>query len=124
MTGGAARGQGGKARRALRKAGKIAAMGLALVLLVAGAWVAAHWDEVADIPRLPSAYEAKEMCSCLFVEGHPQEFCERFVRQDTLPIQGRTVDTAQRTVTVRALWLSSRARHVSGDFGCVLDPPR
>lgn len=113
----------GKRRRALRRGLIGLGVALSVVLLGLGVWVAFHWTEVSDMQTLPSAYEAKEMCSCLFVEKQSQAFCERFVSQDVLPIDDRSVDTTKRSVTVRALWSASRARHVSDRLGCVLDPP-
>lgn len=113
----------GKRRRVIRRGLVGLGMILGVVLLGLGVWVAFHWPEVSDMQTLPSAYEAKEMCSCLFVEKQSRELCERFVGQDILPIDGRSVDTTNRSVTVRALWSASRARHVSDRLGCVLDPP-
>jgi hypothetical protein len=98
-----------------------AGLALGLGLAGAGAWVAMHWTALRDIPNLPSAYEAKEMCSCLFVEGRDQEACERFVRQTVLPSERRVIDRAARTVTAEALWVETRARYVSQRHGCVLD---
>ena len=104
---------------------KRVALGATLVLGVAlagvGVWASMHWTALRDIPNLPSAYEAKEMCSCLFVEGRDQESCERFVRQTILPSDRREIDHAARTVTAEALWVESRARYVSQRHGCVLD---
>lgn len=108
-------------KRVVIRAVKIAGVLVGLVLVAAGIWAGTRWDAVADIPNLPSSFEAKEMCSCLFVEGHEQEFCERFVQQSTLPSDSRVIDREARTVTVEALWITHRARYVSERFGCVLD---
>lgn len=77
--------------------------------------------QLASFPWMASAYEAKEYCSCRFVEGRDAAFCDAFVAQDVVPSQGRVVDEDARRVTATALWLSSSARHVSDRWGCVLE---
>lgn len=94
---------------------------LGLVLLAAGGWVAWNWEVVSAIPMLPSSYEAKEFCSCRFVSGRDDAFCARFVKQSTIPMQGRSVDDQARTVTATALWTSHTARYRGPKLGCVLD---
>jgi len=84
-------------------------------------WVAVNWAPLSSFPSMPSAYEAKEMCSCLFVEGRDQEFCDRFVFQDVVPSQGREVDLEGRRVTARALWRTHSARWVSAEYGCAIE---
>jgi hypothetical protein len=97
-------------------------LGLTLLfaLSVAGGFVAFHWKALSTFPGMPSAYEAKELCSCLYVEGRPKEACEQFIRQSVVPIQGRDFDAAGKSVTVRALWTASKARYVSARYGCQL----
>lgn len=111
-----------RARSWLKRLVLGAAVVLALALAGVGVWVTMHWTALRDIPALPSAYEAKELCSCLFVEGRDQETCESFVRQTVLPSDRRVIDREARTVTAEALWIQTRARHVSQRHGCVLDP--
>jgi hypothetical protein len=93
-------------------------LGLLLGAVGVGAY---HWDALSSFPALPSSYEAKELCSCLFVEGRPQADCEKFIRQDVVGIDGRDYDMQQKTVTVRALWTENRARFVSPRLGCALE---
>ena len=107
-----------KVRKLLGFIGK--ALGVVLVLVaIVVAW---NWSQLSAFPDLPSSYEAKELCSCLFVEGRDQEHCEGFIRQDVVPIEGRSYDMSGKTVTVRALWTENRAHYVSPRVGCVLDP--
>lgn len=94
---------------------------VALVLLVVGGWVALNFEVVSAIPQLPSSYEAKEYCSCRFVSGRDDTFCARFVKQSTIPMQGRSVDEQAQAVTATALWTSNTARYRGERQGCVLD---
>lgn len=110
-----------RARKWLKRVALGAGVALGLALAGVGVWVATHWTALRDIPNLPAAYEAKEMCSCLFVEGRDEEACAAFVRQTVLPSDWRKIDRAAKTVTAEALWTRSRARHVSQRHGCVLE---
>lgn len=104
-------------RRVVRGFGGLTVLGGAgLVALFA-------WGGVAliDFPGMPSAYEAKEYCSCRFVSGMDEDFCEEFVHQTVVPSQGRTVDEEAKSVTARALWTHHTARWVDARQGCVLE---
>lgn len=90
-------------------------------LLVVGGWIALNWEVVRAIPQLPSSYEAKEFCSCRFVSRRDEAFCARFVKQSTIPMQGRRVDEATKSVTATALWTSNTARYRGPRAGCVLE---
>lgn len=92
----------------------------ALVLAGPVAWFLWNVAALTSFPAMPSAYEAKEYCSCRWVSGRDDGFCDRFVHQDVVPTQGRVVDEAARTVTASALWVSSTARWVDRPTGCVL----
>ena len=104
----------------MRRALKAVGVGLLLALGVGGAWAAYQWPALSAFPALPSGYEAKELCSCLFVEGRPQAECEAFIRQTVVPIDGRSYDMAEKTVSVTALWTTRRARWISERHGCAL----
>jgi hypothetical protein len=106
----------------MRRALKIFGALLLAVLALAGLYLAYEWKALSAFPGLPAAYEAKELCSCLFVEGRPQADCEAFVRQTVVAIDARRYDMDARTVEVRALWTTRRAHHESARTGCVLDP--
>ncbi len=95
---------------------------LLALLVLAGLYLAYEWKALSAFPGLPAAYEAKELCSCLFVEGRPQADCEAFVRQTVVTIDARRYDMSAKTVEVRALWTTRRAHHESTRTGCVLDP--
>jgi hypothetical protein len=91
-----------------------------LCILAVSGWVAMNWTVVSTFPGMPSAYESKELCSCLWVEGRPEEDCLKFVAQSLIPIQGRDIDATTKTVTVQALWTSNRASWTGAPYGCVL----
>lgn len=102
---------------------KIVGIVLGVILGLVGIFVAWNWKALSAFPSLPSGYEAKELCSCLFVEGRPQPDCEAFIRQSVVPIDGRSFDMEGKAVTVTALWNTRRAHFVSERFGCVIDGP-
>ncbi len=102
----------------------LAVAGTFTVLLLIGlVTVAPLLSALVSFPSMPGAYEAKEYCSCLWVEGRDQTFCDAFVYQSVVPSQGRTVDQEVRRVTARALWRESSARWVSREYGCVIEQP-
>lgn len=105
----------------MKRALKFFGVGLGTVIALALAFVAYNWSMLSVFPDLPSSYEAKELCSCLFVEGRSQADCEAFIRQDVVSIDGRDFDMEGKAVTVRALWNENRAHYVSPRHGCVLD---
>lgn len=101
---------------------KIIGVGFGMTLALGGAWVAYEWPSLSAFPALPSGYEAKELCSCMFVEGRSQADCEAFIRQSVVPIDGRSFDVEGKAVSVKALWRERRAHVVDARHGCVLDP--
>ncbi len=106
----------------MKKALKVVGIGLGVLLLAVLMFVLLNWKHLRAFPRLPSGYEAKELCSCLFVEGRSQPECEAFIRQSVVPIDSRSFDMEGKKVTVTALWTSRSAHWVSPRYGCVLDP--
>ena len=103
------------------KYGAAGVAGLVVLLLVAIGVVFAASPSLRAFPYLPSAYDAKQTCSCRFVEHRDAAFCEDFVAQDVVPIQGRSVDEQARTADVTALWITTRARWVSDREGCRIE---
>ncbi len=91
-----------------------------LVMVGTGIWVAMNWQALSTFPGMPSSYEAKEYCSCRFVSRRDDAFCAAYVAQSTVPMQGREVDEANKTVTSTALWVSNTAKYVDQRRGCVL----
>lgn len=92
----------------------------ALAIAVPVAWGVANRGPLSSFPSMPSAYEAKEYCSCRWVSGRDDAFCDRFVRQSVVPTQGREVDEGAKRVTARALWVSHTAEWTGPRTGCVV----
>jgi len=105
----------------IRKALKIIGTIVALVFALGAAFFLLNWTVLTSFPALPSSYEAKELCSCIFIEGRTQAECEAFIRQDVVGIDGRDFDVDGKRVTVRALWSENTAHYVSPRLGCVID---
>lgn len=77
--------------------------------------------QLVTFPNMPSAYEAKEYCSCRWVEGRDADHCDGYIAQDVVPTQGRTIDEANKRVTAKALWRTHSAHWVSEREGCVIE---
>lgn len=71
--------------------------------------------------HLGTGFNAKELCSCVFVVGQDEETCAAILRVSPDVARG-SVDREARTVTSRALggWKRT-ARYVDARTGCVLD---
>lgn len=98
---------------------------LALLLACGGARLALGdtFVQLVTFPNMPGAYEAKEYCSCRFVQGRDAVHCDGYIAQDVVPRQWREVDEQARRVTARALWRTHSARWISERQGCVLESP-
>lgn len=101
-------------RRWIRRIGLLAA-------LVLAALVVGNWTHLRDFPGILPAFTAKEHCSCRFVMGQDERYCERYSRQ-WLPISERMVDDVERRVTVRATGTTRSARWLGEREGCLLEP--
>lgn len=95
-------------------------IGLLVAALLAAA-IAGNWTHLRAFPGVLPAFTAKEHCSCRFVMGQDEPYCERYTRQ-WLPISERAVDDATRRVTVRATGTTRSARWIGEREGCLLDP--
>ena len=72
--------------------------------------------------RMLTAYRAKEVCSCLFVQQQSEAYCEAYtVASPNLATY--SVNFEDKTVQAEALMMwSNTAKYDSAHFGCVLDP--
>lgn len=71
--------------------------------------------------ELVTAYTAKELCSCLFVQEQTEEYCRAWTQASPAIARPR-IDFAQKRVTTSALILwGASARFVDGQIGCQLE---
>lgn len=86
----------------------------------------ANKKHVDAFPTLPSAYYAKEFCTCAFVLQQDEAFCHDYARIDfpkqlADPFAGWTWNPEQKTVTVSAMGNTTRASYIGGRQGCRID---
>ena len=72
--------------------------------------------------RMLTAYRAKEVCSCLFVQKQTEAYCQAYTV--AFPnLASYSVDFENQSVQAEALLVwTNTARYSSANFGCVLDP--
>jgi hypothetical protein len=113
-----------------RRAGAGRAAARAALVLGLGGGLAGCSDLVTA-HEVVAPYYAKELCSCLFVAGQPEDACQAYVRHDLgvlddAPVidtdDDATIDHHGRTVTVDLLLNSATARYRDARLGCRLDP--
>ena len=70
---------------------------------------------------LLTAYRAKDMCSCMFVQGRDEDYCRDWTKASP-NLASLSVDTEAQTVHTEAMqYWSATARFVDAKQGCVLD---
>ena len=104
----------------MRKAPKIGLAAVGLLLISFAIVLAANLGAIIDFLPMASAAYSKFLCSCLFVEGKPEEQSLIWSRQ-IVPAGEIDIDYSAKTVTVKALGQTSRARYVSERYGCLLE---
>ena len=95
-----------------------------VLLLVLSGLVFWAWYErqaLADFPGILSAYSAKEYCSCRFVMGFEQAYCQGYVKQ-WLPLSLLEENTSQRHITAEGLGRRNQAVWLGPREGCRLLP--
>lgn len=95
-----------------------------VLLLVLPGLVFWAWHErqaLADFPGILSAYSAKEYCSCRFVMGFEQAYCQGYVKQ-WLPLSMLEENTPQRHITAEGLGRRNQAAWLGPREGCRLLP--
>ncbi|WJD61788.1 amidase [Pseudomonas kurunegalensis] len=95
-----------------------------VLLLVLPGLVFWAWHErqaLADFPGILSAYSAKEYCSCRFVMGFEQAYCQGYVKQ-WLPLSLLEENTPQRHITAEGLGQRNQAAWLGPREGCRLLP--
>ena len=94
---------------------------LLLVLLGLLFWAWQERQALADFPGILSAYSAKEYCSCRFVMGFEQAYCQGYVKQ-WLPLSLLEENSQQRLVTAEGLGRRNQAAWLGPREGCRLLP--
>lgn len=99
-----------------------------IVVATLGALYVGNRHHVEAFTHLPSAYYAKEFCTCSFVIGQDEAFCHdyasiAFPKQLADPEGGWSWDPAAKTVTVSAMGEMTVAKYVGGRQGCVIADP-
>ena len=100
-----------------------------LLLPLAAASGAAGCADLQSARQVVAPYYAKELCSCLFVTGQPEEVCLDYVRHDLAALDDApiidtdddaVIDDSRRSVTVALLLNSATARYQDERLGCRL----
>jgi hypothetical protein len=92
-----------------------------LVLIVAGGWAIANREELSVFQGAVSSFTAKEYCSCRFVMGYSEGYCQGYSEQ-YIPISALREDTSRKRVTVRGTGRVQTAAWISPREGCRLLP--
>ena len=92
-----------------------------LLLLALLGWAWYERQALMDFPGILSAYSAKEYCSCRFVMGFDQAYCQGYVKQ-YLPLGLLEEDAARRQVTAEGLGRRNQAAWQGEREGCRLLP--
>lgn len=73
-----------------------------------------------DLAKIVPAYNAKDYCSCIFVIGQDEDYCDFAVTSDPAP-NSIKVDYEKQLVKASFVIFSKTARYVSSEAGCLLD---
>jgi len=92
---------------------------LMIVALLGWAWF--ERQALADFPGILSAYSAKAYCSCRFVMGFDEAYCQGYVKQ-WLPLSALEEDSQQRLISATGLGQRHQAVWQSTRAGCRLLP--
>ncbi len=77
------------------------------------------WPKIFKEVELFSNYRAKDYCSCLYVFGQSEEYCENFVKNKSVPsfLAPVRIHKDLKEISVN----KAKARFISKRFGCVLN---
>ncbi|QVM92451.1 amidase [Pseudomonas entomophila] len=92
-----------------------------VLLLALLGWAWYERQALMDFPGILSAYSAKEYCSCRFVMGFDQAYCQGYVKQ-YLPLGLLEEDAVRRQVTAEGLGRRNQAAWQGAREGCRLLP--
>jgi len=92
---------------------------LIVVALIGGAIGCDSYSE--NDFELITAYTAKTMCMCLWVEDQTEEYCAAWTKENP-PVASYRVDWKEKAVESQAMMLwGARAHFVSDRLGCILE---
>ncbi len=74
--------------------------------------------DTANFAPVPSVYQSKELCSCLFVEGRGEQQCRDYVAQSTVPVNNTIIDWEKKTVRATSLGVTNKAVYKGPRDGC------
>jgi len=94
----------------------LSCLGVGLLLLACGQPTRYQHNDL----QLVTAYTAKDMCSCLFVNGQSEEYCLAWTRASPAVARIRVDHRRQRVSTSAAILWSAEAEFVDAKQGCVL----
>ena len=102
-------------KKALKWLGSI----ILVIVFILGLWTYMNWGHVKHFPSIISSFYAKTMCSCLYVEGHNEKYCQNYAHQ-YIPIQKITILANKKIVEIKGLWRINQAKYMGKRFGCML----
>ena len=68
-------------------------------------------------PKVVSSYYAKEVCTCLFVIGQSDKYCQYFGKT-IVPTWSTKIDKTEKIVKASSLFYSTTAKYLSPHEGC------
>lgn len=93
---------------------------VAVIVLGLIFWIVTGWANLVTVPAISPAYLAKERCSCRFVVGQSEAYCENYA-SSSVPLVSVDVDQAAKRVEASVLGFTRVARYMSQRDGCRLD---
>ncbi len=91
-----------------------------ILILFLLAFLGLNWKHFKNFPQVLPTFQAKEVCSCLYVSEQGENYCRELVRQ-WLPSATLIIESEARRVKARAFGVERSARFESFKYGCQLE---